>query len=940
MGSKGNSVSTTSNQQYTPNAPVGAAGSQAITTAQQLAQSPFNMPTAPVAGFTPFQQQAFGATQNQLGMAQPYLQAGAGYLGQSAAPITGQDVSQYYNPMASNVFAQMGNIFGQQQRNTTGQLTQAAGGVGADRIAVGQAELANQQGLAAGQTAAGLYQQALQAAQQNKQMQAGAGYGLSQLGPAAQAAQLQSIGALGAAGGQQQQLAQAQQNAQYQNQLAGIAWPYQNNQYLASITGGLAPALGGQTQGQSTTTYPTPSPFSQMLGLGTAGIGAAGQAGLFNGGLGSFGKGAGVAGDPMAAAFLLNQGGRVMADGGAVSDYGKLADKAYRKDLGSMIPAAEAGNPYAMEVANTIGGSLPLYADGGDTDSPPPVPGLSVPKIGSGAPLPFHSLAMGQGHSGLLTGGVNLSHQWPTMPGSQQSGSQDVNAAIKMAQALGNQYGYASGGEVNPYDFGRGFAGGGEADPYGVGNPALYGDYPAQPHLGFGDIASARGSYDPSGTDLQGNPAAPIADYVRSRWDDSTPTFTPPAQETAVATTGASGSSGVDETGMRLAAPMGENLQTPLPRRDPRDALPETPESAGGRYSVADVSCAILRQESGNNPNICTSSKGAIGIGQIIPDTFRQYAQPGEDINNPTDNLAVHKRMMADYYKRYNGDVARMAVAYFSGPGNVSPPGSPTPWIHNRSDGNKSVAGYVNDVVGRLENRENGIPSSPLNADMTPERYVNRTNVPYPDATQRDWGQNATRSPWMSLIKAGAVMASTPGPIGSVIGKGIQAGVGELEGQRTALKGEEQINQKAQSLYQQAMEHLDRYQRKTPHELATEQHSAAALALSNERMRLMEQRFQTLPAGTLNRIGDAVRKEAIDPLSPIYKADENAIQAEIEKRAAALSNTRLGQPAAPGTESTETLPPQAASSLKEGAITTFGNGQKWTLRNGKPVRVQ
>jgi hypothetical protein len=34
------------------------------------------------------------------------------------------------------------------------------------------------------------------------------------------------------------------------------------------------------------------------------------------------------------------------------------------------------------------------------------------------------------------------------------------------------------------------------------------------------------------------------------------------------------------------------------------------------------------------------------------------------------------------------------------------------------------------------------------------------------------------------------------------------------------------------------------------------------------------------------------------------------------------------------------LPPQALSQLKEGFHTTFGNGQVWTLQNGKPVKVQ
>ena len=34
------------------------------------------------------------------------------------------------------------------------------------------------------------------------------------------------------------------------------------------------------------------------------------------------------------------------------------------------------------------------------------------------------------------------------------------------------------------------------------------------------------------------------------------------------------------------------------------------------------------------------------------------------------------------------------------------------------------------------------------------------------------------------------------------------------------------------------------------------------------------------------------------------------------------------------------LPPSARKQLAEGQITTFGNGQQWTLRNGKPVRIK
>ena len=54
---------------------------------------------------------------------------------------------------------------------------------------------------------------------------------------------------------------------------------------------------------------------------------------------------------------------------------------------------------------------------------------------------------------------------------------------------------------------------------------------------------------------------------------------------------------------------------------------------------------------------------------------------------------------------------------------------------------------------------------------------------------------------------------------------------------------------------------------------------------------------------------------------------------------------KSGQPNFPGTTPTpqgggSSLPPAARAKLKEGHVTTFGNGQKWTLKNGQPEQVQ
>lgn len=124
---------------------------------------------------------------------------------------------------------------------------------------------------------------------------------------------------------------------------------------------------------------------------------------------------------------------------------------------------------------------------------------------------------------------------------------------------------------------------------------------------------------------------------------------------------------------------------------------------SGSKVDLGRMQAAILGQESGNRSNIGNSIDGAHGPGQIMPATFAQYAKPGESIDSPADNRAVNARILADYSQRFNGDPARIAVAYFSGPGNVAPAGSPTPYLHDAKDGNgKSTSGYVSDVLKRL----------------------------------------------------------------------------------------------------------------------------------------------------------------------------------------------------------------------------------------------
>ncbi len=138
----------------------------------------------------------------------------------------------------------------------------------------------------------------------------------------------------------------------------------------------------------------------------------------------------------------------------------------------------------------------------------------------------------------------------------------------------------------------------------------------------------------------------------------------------------------------------------------------------GGGGKIDD---AILAQESNLNARVATSVDGAVGIGQVMPDTFRKYAKPGEDINDPKANEAVSRRIIADYNTRWPNDPARVAVAYFSGPGNVAPAGSPNPWIKDAKDGNdKSVSSYVADVTKRV----GGNDQQPTSGYQSPATHI------------------------------------------------------------------------------------------------------------------------------------------------------------------------------------------------------------------------
>jgi hypothetical protein len=222
---------------------------------------------------------------------------------------------------------------------------------------------------------------------------------------------------------------------------------------------------------------------------------------------------------------------------------------------------------------------------------------------------------------------------------------------------------------------------------------------------------------------------------------------------------------------------------SPLPSA-PGNYGPQIPP--GVTITPAQISKGIISNESGGRNVV--SPQGARGPGQIMPATFKQYARPGESIDNPADNLAVHNRIIADYASRWPNDPARVAVAYFSGPGNVSPPGSPTPWKRNVGDVNESVAKYVANATAKMGGPAGGtaVAATPAAAPAQPANVG--TAIAALSMPTGGTGTKSTMDNLESVAGGGGGGGSEPAPLDLQTQQAAAAG-GNARQQQLAMQG-------------------------------------------------------------------------------------------------------------------------------------------------------
>ena len=94
---------------------------------------------------------------------------------------------------------------------------------------------------------------------------------------------------------------------------------------------------------------------------------------------------------------------------------------------------------------------------------------------------------------------------------------------------------------------------------------------------------------------------------------------------------------------------------------------------------LAQLNSAIFQRESSSGRNIAVSYAGARGPMQIMPQTWAQYAQPGEDIDNFADNMRVGRRIVGDLYDRYGGNRDAVLIGYNAGEKRIGLPWNQLP---------------------------------------------------------------------------------------------------------------------------------------------------------------------------------------------------------------------------------------------------------------------
>ena len=141
-------------------------------------------------------------------------------------------------------------------------------------------------------------------------------------------------------------------------------------------------------------------------------------------------------------------------------------------------------------------------------------------------------------------------------------------------------------------------------------------------------------------------------------------------------------------------------------------------EKASKTYNISiDLLKAVAKAESDFNPQ-CTSSSGAMGIMQLMPETAKELGVT--DAYNPEQNIMGGAKYLSENLKIFKGDLSLSVAAYNAGRGAVKKYDGIPPY--------KETQNYVKKVLGFLK-EDIDVPDITLRSEIRSEQSSDTTSI-------------------------------------------------------------------------------------------------------------------------------------------------------------------------------------------------------------------
>jgi soluble lytic murein transglycosylase-like protein len=153
----------------------------------------------------------------------------------------------------------------------------------------------------------------------------------------------------------------------------------------------------------------------------------------------------------------------------------------------------------------------------------------------------------------------------------------------------------------------------------------------------------------------------------------------------------------------------------PAPADEPTSGIDQAVERIAARHDLApDLLHSVIKVESNYNP-WAVSSKGALGMMQLIPATARRFGVA--DVFNPVENIQGGARYLRYLLDLFDGNYPLALAAYNAGEAAVAKYGGVPPYRETRN--------YLQLVLKQLEKKRSAKPAAPVIKKEEPARDPN-----------------------------------------------------------------------------------------------------------------------------------------------------------------------------------------------------------------------